>query len=169
MRAFFAILACLPCVTLAGSPSQRPDGDEIKRVLEYYYGEASAAPVLVESKLCTEIATEGELKNECMHEIQASAIQPGTGAYLWMNFMVPQNAPEQKILIQFDHAGITRQTHEATLRGAIRYRTWRKFQLDRKGPWTIKILHDAEDGAREIERIDLSIGSLPLAKAAVRR
>lgn len=169
MRALFAILACLPCAALAGPPtmmSGAPNGDEIKKVVSYYYDHASTTPLLVETKLCAEIATEGELKNECLREIEASAIQPDTDAYLWLNFMVPQAAPDQKILIQFDHAGITRQTRESTLQGAIRFRTWKKLRLDRGGKWTIKILHDAADGPSEIDRIDLDLATPPIADAA---
>ena len=165
MRALLTILVCLPCFAVAGTPSGVPDGDEIRRVLSYYDGEVSEAPLLVEAKLCTEIGKEAEMKNECMGEIKTS-LQAETDVYLWLNFMVPRHSPDQKILIQFNHDGITRQAREATIQSAIRFRTWKKFRADRPGKWTIQVLHDADDGAREMERIEVQVLRPSVADAA---
>ncbi|MBW2280195.1 MAG: hypothetical protein JRG82_05590 [Deltaproteobacteria bacterium] len=154
---------------LAGSsaaPDGSPSGDEVRRVLGYYFAEDSSAPLLIETRLCSDIATEGESKNECTGELDPDTILADTDTYLWLNFLVPKQAKDPKVLIQFNHDGLTRQAREVSLSSGIRFRTWKRFKLDRPGRWTIDVLHDAADGARKLERIDLRVGSPPVADAA---
>jgi len=150
---------------LAGAPQAAPKGDEVRRVLGYYYAEGSTAPLLIETRLCSEVGTQGESKNECTGELDPDSITADTETYLWLNFLVPKNASDSKVLIQFNHDGLTRQAREVSLSSGIRFRTWKRFKLDRTGRWTIDVLHDAADGARKLERIDLRVGSPPVADA----
>jgi len=134
----------------------KPSPAEIKKVLEYYYGTTSDGVVLVDSRLCSDVATQGENKNECTTTISSSAIEVGQPSFLWMNFFVPAKAGEQKILVQFNQNGVTRMTRQLTLSGAIRFRTWKKFVLDRPGKWTVKILQDNQSGVKELASIGLT-------------
>ncbi len=153
LTAFVVAIACMPCLALAQA---KPSSAEIKKVLEYYYGSTSDAVVVVDTRLCSDVATQGEHKNECTATISSTAIEVGQPSFLWINFFVPANAGEQKILVQFNQNGVTRMTRQLTLSGAIRFRAWKKFALDRPGKWSIKILQDKQSGVKELASFALT-------------
>jgi hypothetical protein len=132
-----------------------PTDIEIQKVLDFYYADPPGSPIAVEIRVCEGVATEGALKNECQKALSPEAIEVGKAGYLWINFMVPKGADGEKILIQFDHDGITRLTRQVDLSGAIRFRTWKKFSLDRPGKWSVKVLHDRADGVKSIGALKL--------------
>ncbi len=156
LTAFVVAIACMPCLALAQA---KPSSAEIKKVLEYYYGSTSDAVVVVDTRLCSDVATKGERKNECTATISSTAIEVGQPSFLWMNFFIPAKAGEQKILVQFNQNGVTRMTRQLTLSGSIRFRTWKKFALDRPGQWSVKILHDKPEGTTPLHT--LSLGAKP--------
>ncbi len=158
-----ALITLVPMTTLADAG---PTPAEIKKVLDFYYAEAPSSPVLVEIHVCSEVGTEGEHKNECIETVAADAIEVGKADYLWMNFMVPRQAGDQQLLVQFNHDGVTRLTRQISLSGAIRYRTWKKFELDRPGKWSVKILHDTPQGSAEIEALYLTASPSVITTAA---
>ena len=146
-------LACLLALALAPLPALAgpgPSAAEVQKVLDFYYAEPAGSPILVELKICHEVIGEGEQKNQCAKTISPEAIEIGQTSYLWMNFIVPQSAGTQNILVQFEHDGVTRLTRQITLSPAVRYRTWKKFELDRPGKWSVKVLHDQADGTQPI-------------------
>ena len=147
LTALVAAIAFLPCLALAQA---KPSPAEIKKVLGYYYGSTNDAVVVVDTRLCSDVATQGENKNECTATISSSAIEVGQPSFLWMNFFVPAKAGEQKILVQFNQNGVTRMTRQLTVSGSVRFRTWKKFALDRPGKWSVKILQDKQTGVEEL-------------------
>ena len=153
LTAFVAAIAFMPCLALAQA---KPSPAEIKKVLDYYYGSTSDVVVVVDTRLCSDVATQGENKNECTATISSSAIEVGQPSFLWMNFLVPAKAGEQKILVQFNQNGVTRMTRQFTLSGSIRFRTWKKFALDRPGKWSVKILQDKQTGVEELASFALT-------------
>jgi len=153
LTAFVAAIAFTPCLALAQA---QPSPAEIKKVLEYYYGSKDDAVVVVDTRLCSDVATKGENKNECTATVSSSAIEVGQPSFLWMNFFVPSQAGEQKILVQFNQNGVTRMTRQLTLSGSIRFRTWKKFALDRPGKWSVKILQDKQAGVKELASFALT-------------
>ncbi len=153
LTAFVVAITFVPCLALAQA---EPSPIEIKKVIEYYYGSTNDAVVVLDTRLCSDVATQGENKNECTTTISSSAIEVGQPSFLWMKFFVPAKAGEQKILVQFNQNGVTRMTRQLTLSGAIRFRTWKKFVLDRPGQWSVKILQDKQSGAKELASFALT-------------
>ncbi len=153
LTAFVVAIVFMPCLALAQA---KPSPAEIKKVLEYYYGSTNDAVVIVDTRLCRDVATQGENKNECTATISSSEIEVGQPSFLWMNFFVPAKAGKQKILVQFNQNGVTRMTRQFTLSGSIRFRSWKKFALDRPGKWTVKILQDKQTGVEELASFALT-------------
>ncbi len=153
LTAFVVAIAFMPCLALAQA---KPSPAEIKKVLEYYYGSTNDTVVIVDTRLCSDVATQGENKNECTATISSSAIEVGQPSFLWMNFFVPAKADKQKILVQFNQNGVTRMTRQLTLSRSIRFRTWKKFALDRPGKWSVKILQDNQTGVEELASFALT-------------
>ncbi len=146
------------CPALAGAASA-PTPGEVQKVLDYYYGPSTAPPILIDTRICRDVVREGDRKNECTETIGPQGLEVGEAGYLWLNFIVPRDAGNQKILIQFEHEGVTRLTRQVDVSSAIRFRTWKKFALDRPGTWSVKILHDRPEGVQKLK--DLTLGAKP--------
>lgn len=138
-----AILLCAPAFA-----QQAPTGAEADRTVSYYYSDATR-PVLMDLRVCADVQDEGEARHECTRTIDPAALTEGQEVVLWMKFLVPREA-SPRILMQADHEGITRDTFERTLSGAIRYRTWNRVELSRDGTWQVRVFHETEDTVREL-------------------
>ncbi len=79
---------------------------------------------------------------------------------------MPREAGSQKILIQFEHDGVTRMTRQLDISAAIRFRTWKKFALDRPGQWSVRILHDKLDGTTPLHTVSLDARPQMVTSAA---
>jgi hypothetical protein len=143
-----------------GHADQPPTAAEVRRVTNYFYSQRESTPLLADYKLCMGIHREGSNKNNCADEIDASTLQPGQSLFLWMNFLVPKGE-RGKVLVQLNHDGITRGTREMSIRGSMRYRTWRKIRLQRAGEWELPVYYENSDGIEEIERINLQVTARP--------
>jgi len=158
---FVAATVLVPWLAIAQG---KPSPVEIKKVLDYYYGPTSDAIVLIDSRFCTDVASQGENKNECTARVPAQGIEVGKPVFLWMNFFVPANASDREILVQFKQGGVTRMTRQLTLSGSVRFRTWKKFTLDRPGLWSVKILQDKLGRAEDVASMSLTIREKPVAR-----
>jgi hypothetical protein len=156
MRLALPLLVLLVLAPLPALAEPAPTPVEVQKVLDFYYGPQTASPILVQSMICRDVVAEGEQKNQCSETISPNALRVGEVGYLWLNFMVPRSAGPQQILIQFEHGGTTRMTRQIEIGSAIRYRTWKRFELDRPGEWSVKILHDRSDGVHALETLKLA-------------
>jgi hypothetical protein len=143
-----------------GRADQPPTAEEVRRVTNYFYNQRDSTPLLADYKLCAGIHREGSNKNNCAGEIEGGALEPGQSLFLWMNFLVPKGQ-RGKVLVQLNHDGITRGTREMSIRGSMRYRTWRKIRLQRTGEWELPVYYENSDGIEEIERINLQVTARP--------
>ncbi len=73
------LLLLTPGLAQAG-PAPTPG--EVQKVLDFYYGPAEAPPILIETRICRDVAKEGEHKNECTEKLGSDAIQVGESGYL---------------------------------------------------------------------------------------
>ncbi|MDH5178927.1 MAG: hypothetical protein OEZ39_00260 [Gammaproteobacteria bacterium] len=142
-----AFIAAL-CLIGSAQAVEVPTTDEVRKVLDFYYQGQGLGVVLIDSKMCSEIGKEGDLKNECVGEL--TAIKKDESINMWFAFLIPNGTEKQKILIQFETGGLTRMVKEIEATGSIRYRTWRKVDFDRAGEWTASIFLDSPAGTKKI-------------------
>jgi len=141
-----------------------PRPAEVRNVLNYYFSPDAELPVLTDFKLCSGVHREGRLKNECTEEIRGESLRPGQSVYAWMNFLVPRGE-RGRVLMQYRHDGITRDTSKFSISGAVRYRTWRRIRLGRSGEWQVPIWFENEAGVRQIEQLSIRVGAPAAADA----
>jgi hypothetical protein len=150
----------------AAQAAEAPDKSEILRVLDYYdHGTASGA-ILVDSKLCQDVYREGPEKNNCSEVMADNTLVAGEPGYLWLQLLVPSETEADKVLLQFEHNGVTRKVKELTIRGAFRYRTWTKTSLDKPGPWKVHILEDRGESVNKLGAVELNVVAAGVEKAA---
>ncbi len=135
----------------------KPDGKQVKDVIDFFYNGQSEGIVLADVKLCEDVYTKGEQKNECMAELSGNKLKEGDAAKVWMMFMVPHDVKPQTIMLQLNHGGTTMSVERAEIKSAVRYRTWRQIKLDRPGEWKLKILHDKGDAVELVKEFTLKV------------
>lgn len=153
MKRFFCLalftLILLPSIALA-----KPSADAVQSVLDHYNNGTEL--VLVDYKFCSDIAREGENKNECVDTLDPMTFAKGDKVYLWMNFMVPKNAAA-KVLVQFSKSGRTMKARDINLTGSLRYRTWALIQTTKAGDWKIAIDQEVGDDFTAISALDYKV------------
>lgn len=135
-------------ISVGAAAAQPPSGEAANSVVDYYYSDASQ-PVLMEFKVCKGVYEKGQNQHNCKEEIPEGKLREGMRAYLWMKFLVPRQA-SPRVLMQLNHKGITRDTMNRELDGAVRYRTWNVADFSRSGDWVAQVFHESEDDVTEL-------------------
>lgn len=136
--------------------NERPSSEAIKDVVNYYFQDESAEPILADMKICSEIHKSGAEKYNCSGELDKNNLPKGENVYVWMNYLVPKGQKAQ-LLMQVNHSGITRSTHNFEVAGGIRYRVWKQIRLNKSGEWNLPILLDSETGITELTTLDIQV------------
>lgn len=151
MKKTVLLLIVFMCLPLAAAAQERPSAEEVRKVVGYYYRGQGQGVVLAEHFLCTEVATEGEDKNECRIRHELPVVSQGAEVSLWMNFLVPSEETAD-LLITFTRQGHVRDTAQLKVKGAVRYRTWKQVPTGRAGEWTVTVLQELGDTDLELAR-----------------
>lgn len=130
----------------------KPTPEEARKVINYYFNGKGQGVIPMEYKLCKQVSTKGDMKNECISEVSGNTIAKGEEAYLWMNFLVPAGE-DSKILLQYTRNNKVRDTSNVSLGGATRYRTWKKIPTNTTGDWKVSMV-------QELDNADIDIGQL---------
>lgn len=153
MRKFiYAFAVCLAASFGPAIAQDKPASDAARKVIDYYFNGKGQGVVPMEYKFCREVALKGENKNECVSEISDKTLRKGEEAYLWMSFLVP-SGDEPNILLQYSRNNMVRDTANFSLRGAVRYRTWKRIPTATAGDWKIRLV-------QELSNTDLDVGQL---------
>lgn len=126
--------------------------DAAKSFIDFYFNGQGQGVVLADIKLCTEIE-----ENECSGEVSPIALQQGETYMLWMMYVVPQGDEIEDIIVQYNSGGITRKSGQVSVKGSIRYRTWKAFTPNRAGNWDIVVLHDKGGDVQTLKTITTTV------------
>jgi hypothetical protein len=125
----------------AKEPAKVPSADAIRDTWNYFYKGQGQGPVLVEAKLCTEVAKEGANKFECTAEVGAEGIKAGTTVMLWQAYLVPQGDSIEDIMVQTKQGNVVRETKDVKVKGdGWRARQWTGVRLNKPGNWTVVVM-----------------------------
>ncbi len=121
----------------------KPDAASVKATWDYFYRGQTQGPILVEAKLCTEVAKDGPNKFECTTEVDTAAgLKAGTkGVVLWQAYLAPQNDSYEDIQVQIKQGTTVRETKDVKIKGeGWRARQWTGVNLNKPGSWTVSII-----------------------------
>ncbi len=135
----------------------KPTPEEVRQVIDFYYYGQEQGVVLADVKLCDDVYTKGDQKNQCMAERTGDTLNEGEQTHVWMMFMVPSGLGPQDIMLQLNHRGMTMAVKRTRITSAIRYRTWERIKPDRPGKWLIKIFHDKGEDMELIKELSLNV------------
>lgn len=147
-------------VLLAAAPAmaqERPTAEEAQKVMNYYFHGKGGGAILLDHTLCAKIGEEKSPdKNNCLEKVDAKAVSLGQEVHLWMNYMVPLNE-NADILVSYSRNGKVRHTETVNLKGATRYRTWKRAPADKAGQWYVSITQELEDTDLELGAFEYSV------------
>ena len=152
---------CIIVMAIIGLPlmawaADRPAPQQALGVVDYYFNGKGQGAVLMDYSICSEVAPEGEDKNECRRQANPMAIPIGEEAFLWMNFLVPAD-DQASILLSFFRNDRVRKTADVSLKGAIRYRTKKNIPTDKPGKWTVTIVQEMPDRDMELGTLEYTV------------
>jgi hypothetical protein len=125
----------------AKEPAKVPSADSVRDTWNYFYKGQGQGPVLVEAKLCTEVAKDGPNKYECITEVGADGIKAGTTVMLWQAYLVPQGDSVEDIMVQTKQGNTVRETKDVKVKGeGWRARQWTGVRLNKPGSWTVAVM-----------------------------
>ncbi|HEU4759171.1 MAG TPA: hypothetical protein VFT91_04225 [Dehalococcoidia bacterium] len=137
--------AAPPAETPAAAPVEKPSADCVKSFWNFYFNGKGQGLVLAEAKLCLEVAKDGPNKSECIKEVPAEGVKPGTMINVWQAYLVPNGDTIEDMSIQLKLGDQIRETKDVKVNGAsIRWRSWNAFRIPKAGTWTINILRGSE-------------------------
>ncbi len=125
----------------AKEPAKVPSADAVRDTWNFFYKGQGQGPVLVEAKLCTEVAKDGPNKFECITEVGPEGVKAGTTTMLWQAYLVPQGDSVEDIMVQTKQGNVVRETKDVKVKGeGWRARQWTGVRLSKAGDWTVSIL-----------------------------
>lgn len=135
-------------------PVKVPSSDAVKSTWDYFYKGQGQGPVLVEAKLCTEVAKEGPNKFECVTEANLDGLKANTTVMLWQSYLVPQGDSIEDLMVQTKLGNVVRETKDVKVKGeGWRARQWTGVRLNKAGEWTVSILR----GDQELKSIKVKV------------
>ena len=138
----------------AQEPVKVPSGDAVKSTWDYFYKGQGQGPVLVEAKLCTEVAKEGPNKFECVTEVSADGVKANTSVMVWQSYLVPQGDSIEDLMVQVKQGNVVRETKDVKVKGeGWRARQWTGVRLSKPGEWTVSIMR----GDQELKSIKVKV------------
>ena len=124
------------------TPVNKPSADAVRDTWNYFYKAQGQGPILVEAKLCTEVAKEGANKFECTAEVDPSAgVKANTTVMLWQAYLVPQGDSIEDLMVQVKQGNTVRETKDVKVKGdGWRARQWTGVRLNKPGNWTVSVM-----------------------------
>jgi len=147
----------MAALTTASFAVDKPSGEEVKRVMDYYKNGQGLGAVLVDTKITSGVHSKGENKNEAIDEIVATEIQLNDKAFVWMNFLVPTQ-DKANLFFEFKRKGKARRAEEMSINGTTRYRTWKKLPTNKLGEWEVIITQElSDDNEIQLAKINYTV------------
>ncbi|WP_224248647.1 hypothetical protein [Hyalangium gracile] len=134
------------------TPVNKPGADAVRDTWNYFYKGQGQGPILVEAKLCTEVAKDGPNKFECTAEVDPTAgVKANTTVMLWQSYLVPSGDSVEDIMVQTKQGTTVRETKDVKVKGeGWRARQWTGVRLNKPGNWTVTIMR-GEETLKEIQ------------------
>jgi hypothetical protein len=144
-----------PAAAPTGAPVNKPSADAVKGTWDYFYRGQGQGPILIEAKLCTEVAREGANRFECIAEVDPSAgIKANTNVMVWQAYLVPQNDTYEDVQVQVKQGDTVRETKDVKLKGeGWRARQWTGVRLNKPGTWTVNVIR----GGQTLKEIQVKV------------
>ena len=153
----FVTGALLCCTLLAANTSSsfaqsKPSPEAAKSFLDFYYLGQGKGVILADIKVCTDV-----VNTECEETVDPSLLKAGESYKIWMAFVVPEGDVVETLNIQFSQNDELQFSRDLSVKGSIRYRTWRTFTPNNAGIWEVKVMDNREVELEELAKLSLVV------------
>ena len=147
------MLCLLPLFSSQTSHAQsKPSPEAAKSFLDFYYTGQGKGVILADMKVCTDV-----VNTECTETVDPSLLLVGMKYKIWMVFVAPEGDEVTTLSIQFNKDSETKFSRDLSVKGSIRYRTWRNFNPTSPGIWTVKVQDNREVELEELAKLSLVV------------
>ena len=147
------MLFVLPLLFSQSSFAQtKPTSESAKSFLDFYYKGQGKGVVLADIQVCTDV-----VEARCEETVDPSLLQAGMKYKIWMAFVVPEGDEVDSLSLQFTKDGQPQHTRDLSVKGSIRYRTWRNFNPSEAAIWEVKVLDNREIELEELGKLSLVV------------
>ncbi len=151
----WALLLCaLPLSVARTSNAQtKPSPEVAKSFLDFYYKGQGQGVILADIQVCTDV-----VNTECTETVDHSLLKAGQQYKIWMAYVVPEGDEVNSLSIQFSKDNELKFSRDLSVKGSIRYRTWRTFSPTATGIWEVKVMDNREIELEELAKLSLVVG-----------
>jgi hypothetical protein len=142
IRSVVLVAVVTSSFAFAQAPTVKPpSADAIRDTWNFFQNGKGQGLVLVDLKLCTDIAKDGPNKFECATEIGADGVKAGTNVNVWQAYLLPQGDLIEDLTVQLKQGNTVRETKDVKVKGeSWRTRTWTGVRIAKPGEWTISVM-----------------------------
>ncbi len=149
-----SMLCALPLFgARTGNAQSKPGPEAAKSVIDFYFNGQGKGVVLADIKVCKDI-----VDTECTETVDHSLLKIGEQYKIWMAYLVPEGEDLNSLSIQFSKDGEVQYARELSVKGSLRYRTWRTFNPGTTGIWEVKVMDNREVELEELAKLSLVVG-----------
>ena len=146
----FALPMLFPNSVLGQS---KPSSEAAKSFLDFYYSGQGKGVVMADLQVCTDV-----VEAKCVETVDPSLLQAGMKYKIWMAFVVPEGDEVTSLSLQFSKDGQPQYTRDITsVKGSIRYRTWKNFNPTDAAIWEVKVMDNREIELEELGKLSLVV------------
>ena len=125
----------------AKAPVKVPAADAVRDTWTFFREGQGQGLVLVDAKLCTEVAKDGPNKFECTAEVGPEGVKANATVMLWQAYLVPQGDSIEDLMVQVKQGNVVRETKDVKVKGdSWRTRQWTGVRLSKPGEWTVVVV-----------------------------
>lgn len=141
------------CLAPQSSHAQtKPSTEVAKSFLDFYYEGQGSGVVVADMQVCTDV-----VNADCIDPVDPSLLLVGMKYKIWMIFVVPEGDEVDSLSLQFTKDSETKFSRDLSVKGSIRYRTWRSFNPTDPGIWTVSVLDNREVELEELGKLSLVV------------
>ncbi|MEM8488444.1 MAG: hypothetical protein AAF564_23045 [Bacteroidota bacterium] len=144
------LFACYP--NQSSHAQDKPSTEVAKSFLDFYFKGQGKGVVVADMQVCADVVNAA-----CVDPVDPSLLLVGMKYKIWMAFVVPEGDEVDSLSLQFSKDSETKFSRDLSVKGSIRYRTWRSFNPTAPGIWTVSVLDNREVELEELGKLSLVV------------
>lgn len=155
IRFLFTLLLFAFCAGSAqyASAQVKPTSESAKAFLDFYYKGQGNGVVLADIQACMDV-----VEYNCQDAIDSTMLMTGTSYKIWMAFVVPEGDTVETLKVQFIKDGVIKTSRDMSVRGSIRYRSYRTFTPSEPGAWEIRVVNEGDVEVETVGSLQVVVG-----------
>lgn len=149
----FLLFVCSTFALQNASAQTKPTTASAKSFLDFYYKGQGTGVVLANMQACMDV-----VEYDCKDAVDSTMLLTGTSYKIWMAFVVPEGDTVETLKVQFIKDGVIKASRDMSVRGSIRYRSFRTFTPSEAGAWEIRVVNEGDVEVETVGSLQVVVG-----------